>query len=75
MLWVRRRHAVNLGQPWELAFSAGPVAGFETVRVSIEVPDPHPGRTFYLLTEDRETFDGGPLTGNYRVQPWPFTTI
>ena len=29
------------------------------------MPDPNPGRTFYLLTEDCETFDGGPLTGDY----------
>jgi len=57
-----RPHAVNLGKPWEIVFSAGA----ENLRVSIEVPDPNPGRTFYLLTEDCETFDGGPLTGNYR---------
>ena len=57
-----RPHTVNLGQPWELVFSSSG----ENLRVAIEVPDPHPGRTFYLLTEDCETFDGGPLTGNYR---------
>ena len=57
-----RPHEVNLGKPWELVFSAGS----ESVRVPIQVPDPNPGRTFYLLTEDCETFDGGPLTGNYR---------
>src|SRR4029077_17461912 len=33
--------------------------------VAIQVPDPNPGRTFYLLTEDCETFDGGLLTGDY----------
>src|SRR6185436_9243154 len=57
-----RPHEVNLGRPWELRFSTGA----ETVTVSIHVADPNPGRTFYLLTEDCETFDGGPLTGNYR---------
>ena len=56
-----RPHEVNLGRPWELVFAAGG----DTVTVSILVPDPNPGRTFYLLTEDCETFDGGPLTGNY----------
>jgi hypothetical protein len=56
-----RPHQVNLGQPWELQISAND----ETRRVAIQVPDPHPGRTFYLLTEDCETFDGGPLTGDY----------
>jgi hypothetical protein len=56
-----RPHEVNLGKPWELEISA---AG-ETISVPIQIPDPNPGRTFYLLTEDCETFDGGPLTGDY----------
>ena len=56
-----RPHEVNLGKPWELRITAGD----ETVTIPILVPDPNPGRTFYLLTEDCETFDGGPLTGNY----------
>src|SRR5271155_4494228 len=56
-----RPHEVNLGQPWILEI----LVGNETLCVPIAVPDPKPGRTFYLLTEDCETFDGGPLTGNY----------
>jgi len=56
-----RPHEVNLGKPWEARISAGDA----TVTIPILVPDPNPGRTFYLLTEDCETFDGGPLTGNY----------
>ena len=56
-----RPHEVNLGQPWSLEISAGN----ETLKLQLAVPDPNPGRTFYLLTEDCETFDGGPLTGNY----------
>ena len=56
-----RPHQVNLGQPWELEIAAND----QTVRLPILVPDPEPGRTFYLLTEDCETFDGGPLTGDY----------
>ncbi len=56
-----RPHEVNLGDPWPLIISAGN----ETLALPIAVPDPNPGRTFYLLTEDCETFDGGPLTGNY----------
>jgi hypothetical protein len=56
-----RPHEVNLGKPWELEIAA---AG-ETLRIPIRVPDPDPGRIFYLLTEDCETFDGGPLTGDY----------
>ena len=56
-----RPHEVNLGKPWSLEISAGN----ETLKLPLAVPDPNPGRTFYLLTEDCETFDGGPLTGNY----------
>jgi hypothetical protein len=56
-----RPHEVNLGKPWLLEISAGD----EILRVPIAVPDPKPGRTFYLLTEDCETFDGGALTGSY----------
>ncbi len=56
-----RPHEVNLGKPWALTISASG----ESVRVAIAVPDPNPGRTFYLLTEDCETFDGGLATGNY----------
>jgi hypothetical protein len=56
-----RPHEVNLGKPWELRITAGE----ESITIPILVPDPNPGRTFYLLTEDCETFDGGPLTGNY----------
>jgi len=52
-----RPHEVNLGRPWELKVGA--------TTIPIRVPDPNPGRTFYILTEDCETFDGGPLTGNY----------
>ena len=56
-----RPHEVNFGKPWMLEI----VAGDHTFRLPIEVPDPNPGRTFYLLTEDCETFDGGPETGDY----------
>jgi hypothetical protein len=56
-----RPHLVNLGRPWELEISVNA----ETLRIAIQVPDPEPGRIFYLLTEDCETFDGGPLTGDY----------
>ncbi len=56
-----RPHEVNLGKAWEARISAGE----ESVTVPVLVPDPNPGRIFYLLTEDCETFDGGPLTGNY----------
>ena len=64
-----RPHQVNLGQPWEVEISAwaATMTGGKTAgaTVAIQVPDPNPGRTFYLLTEDCETFDGGPLTGDY----------
>jgi len=56
-----RPHEVNLSKPWVLTISAGA----ESLQIPIVVADPNPGRTFYLLTEDCETFDGGPLTGNY----------
>jgi hypothetical protein len=60
-----RPHEVNLGRPWELEISVKSENGDETLRIPVHVPDPNPGRTFYILTEDCETFDGGPLTGNY----------
>lgn len=56
-----RPHLVNLGKPWELHL----LTDSSQQTISIEVPDPNPGRIFYLLTEDCETFDGGPLTGDY----------
>ena len=60
-----RPHEVNLGSPWTILLSAGKGEVKQTVEFKIEVPDPEPGRIFYILTEDCETFDGGPLTGNY----------
>ena len=60
-----RPHQVNLGRPWELEIAVEPGAQTQTLRLAIAVPDPEPGRIFYLLTEDCETFDGGPLTGDY----------
>ena len=58
-----RPHQVNLGRPWELEISASTTPA--SIHVPLLVPDPEPGRIFYLLTEDCETFDGGPLTGDY----------
>jgi hypothetical protein len=62
-----RPHLVNLGRAWEVEISAAvdPLTAGATLRIPIQVADPNPGRTFYLLTEDCETFDGGPLTGDY----------
>ena len=60
-----RPHEVNLGSAWTLHIEAGNGAVRQTAEIGIEVPDPKPGRVFYILTEDCETFDGGPLTGNY----------
>ena len=56
-----RPDTVNLGRPWDLVIRAGP----DRVVVPIRVPDPDPGRIYYVLTEDCETFDGGPATGDY----------
>jgi len=60
-----RPDSVNLGSPWILRIVAESEGALQTEDVSIEVPDREPGRIFYILTEDCETFDGGPLTGNY----------
>lgn len=66
ILRASRPDEVNLGRPWRLACvlkSAGrELARLET---TVRVPDPTPGRVLYVLTEDCETFDGGPKTGNY----------
>lgn len=61
-----RPDEVNLGRPWKLACVLKG-AGRELARVetTVRVPDPTSGRVFYVLTEDCETFDGGPQTGNY----------
>jgi hypothetical protein len=63
---ARRPDEVNLGRPW--AVDAVASAGGErlgAVRLEVRAPDPEPGRLFYVLTEDCETFDGGDKTGNY----------
>ncbi len=60
-----RPHEVNLGKPWPFWIRAQSGDRRQEVELSIRVPDPQPGRIFYILTEDCETFDGGPLTGNY----------
>ena len=63
---ARRPHEVNLGRPWSVTASLA-VAGVEVAAalLDVAVPDPEPGRLFYVLTEDCETFDGGARTGSY----------
>jgi hypothetical protein len=56
-----RPYEVNLSRPWPLVI----MAGSDKLELPIVVPDPNPGRAFYILTEDCETFDGGPRTGDY----------
>ena len=61
-----RPHEVNLGRPWRLVvklWREGVVVG--EISTGVRVPDPRPGKVFYVLTEDCESFDGGPETGNY----------
>lgn len=58
-----RPDEVNLRQPWLIELRAGA----DSVTLPIAVPDPNPGRAYYLLSEDCETFDGGPLTGDYKT--------
>ncbi len=60
-----RPHEVNLAKPWPLTVIAVRGGKRETIVVPISVPDPEPPTVFYVLTEDCETFDGGPLTGDY----------
>jgi hypothetical protein len=61
-----RPDEVNLGRPWPLVCVLKS-DGRELRRqeTSVHVPDGAPGRVFYVLTEDCETFDGGPKTGDY----------
>ncbi len=63
---ARRPDEVNLGRPWPLAcvLRRGG-AEIASDRLLVSVPDPSPGTIFYVLTEDCETFDGGPRTGAY----------
>ncbi|UCH34538.1 MAG: hypothetical protein JSV65_18775, partial [Armatimonadota bacterium] len=67
---AQRPSEVNLGHPWRLEFvvrSASEERG--RTDLSVEVADPEPGRIYYVLTEDCETFDGGELTGDYSALP------
>lgn len=67
---AQRPSEVNLGRPWQLEFvlSSGQHE-CDRARLSVEVADSEPGRVYYLLTDDCETFDGGELTGDYRDNP------
>jgi hypothetical protein len=68
-----RPEDVNVGQPWPVRVVARsenrsentPEKMEESYEFRISIPDSRPRRVFYVLTEDCETFDGGPLTGNY----------
>jgi len=60
-----RPDEVNLGRPWRLGVTVAAGAAHERGEVAIAVPDLDPGRVLYVLTEDCETFDGGPKTGDY----------
>ena len=66
----QRPSEVNLGRPWPLRFVVrrGPEECSRAC-LSVEVADPEPGRIYYVLTEDCETFDGGELTGDYSALP------
>lgn len=63
---AQRPHEVNLSRPWPLRLilrhGAEIVAELTT---TIAVTDPRPGKVYYVLTEDCETFDGGEQTGDY----------
>ena len=60
-----RPDAVNLREPWpvEVIARCGEITESYTFRIGVR--DNRPGRVFYVLTEDCETFDGGPRTGDY----------
>lgn len=53
---AQRPDAVNMNQPWTIAFSANdsklPNA------VSVQITDGRPGKVFYVMTEDLEPIDG-----------------
>jgi hypothetical protein len=66
LVTARRPDEVNLGRPWPLAcILRREGAEIASDRLLVSVPDPSPGTIFYVLTEDCETFDGGPRTGDY----------
>jgi len=67
---AQRPSEANLGRPWRLEFVLR--SGQEECSracLSVEVADPEPGRIYYILTNDCETFDGGERTGDYRDNP------
>jgi acyl-CoA thioesterase FadM len=60
-----RPHEVNLGRPWPLGLVVAVGGDEEEIGLPVSVADPDPGRLLFVLTEDCETFDGGPRTGDY----------
>ena len=60
-----RPHEVNLGRAWPLGLVVVAGGHQEEIALPVSVADPEPGRLLYVLTEDCETFDGGPRTGDY----------
>lgn len=60
-----RPHEVNLGRPWPLGLVVAAGGEEEVIELPVRVADPEPGQLLYVLTEDCETFDGGPRTGAY----------
>jgi hypothetical protein len=64
-LHADRPDEVNLRRPWPVTVLVKTGDAEERHEFRVSVPDPRPRRVFYILTEDCETFDGGPLTGDY----------
>ncbi|HET9792968.1 MAG TPA: hypothetical protein VFS34_00800, partial [Thermoanaerobaculia bacterium] len=63
---AHRPDEVNLGRPWRLRLVCARSGVFlDEIVLEVAVPDPRPGVLYYVLTEDCETFDGGPTTGDY----------
>ncbi|HUK15600.1 MAG TPA: hypothetical protein VLW65_04270 [Bryobacteraceae bacterium] len=60
-----RPDEVNFRRPWAAEVGTRLEDIEESHTVHISVAGSQPGRVFYVLNEDCETFDGGPLTGNY----------
>jgi hypothetical protein len=65
-LSAQRPHEVNLGQPWLIRVKLRQEdVVLREISAKIRVPDPQPSKIFCVITEDCETFDGGPKTGAY----------
>lgn len=66
---AHRPDYANAGKSWQCVVEVNSPTYSGTTTFELRVPEKRPGKFFYVLTEDCETFDGHPATGDY--EHWP----